>query len=425
MDAGELGAAFAAGTAAPTDAVEACLERIAEVDATLGICTAVESRAALLEAGAAAGARWRRGEPLSALDGVPFGVKANIAVAGLAWHGGIAAFRRRRARADAAVVARLRAAGMIPAVICNMHEAALGQTSQNPAYRATRNPHAPERIPGGSSGGSAAAVAAGIVPVALGTDDLGSVRLPSAFCGVVGLKPAYGELPTAGVMPLSPSLDHVGIHARSVADTAAVLGLFRESAPAAPQPRLGEWRVDIEYAPPVALAFETVREHLDGAAASAWADADLSALRRAGLLRCERDAGKHFAAALDTCAEGFSAAFCEMVAWAAAQPETKLRRAAALLGAASGRLRADLRTRLLVSPTTPHLPPTDAAVPPTLADLTAPAAIAGVAAISVPMGFADGLPMGVQIMGAETAQVLDAASGLFPGKAALAAGGVG
>ena len=429
QDAKALGAAFAEMQVHPREVVEACLGRIASCDAQLGACNQIAQRNLLRNQAEGSAERWRKGVPRSALDGVPFGVKANIAVRGMAWHGGVGALRTRVAVRDAVCVARLRAAGLIPLAICNMHEAALGVTSDNPAFRATRNPHAPAHIPGGSSGGSAAAVAAGFLPIALGTDNLGSVRLPSALCGVVGFKPAYGEISNVGVMPLSPSLDHVGVHARSVADVAAAMRLLGagEGAPAkASIAALAwtAWRLPVrsQADAPVAAAFvrllagQGVQETLD------WSDMDLSALRRAALLLCERHAAGRFAALLRERPQGFSPTLRKMLAWGAGQPQEKVQRAGAVVEQAKQRLRGELANRLLLSPTTPHPAPRCGAEPPaTLADLTAPAAIAGLPAISVPLPAATpGLPLGLQIAGPRTVDVLEAASACFPGSAAVA-----
>ena len=413
------------------------MARIERCDPRLGVCNHRLNPSELLQATKAADERWRAGAPLSPLDGVPFGVKANIALRGQPWHGGIGAFRERRAEEDAVCVARLRAAGMIPVAVFNMHEGALGETTDNPAFQTTRNPHNPAHIPGGSSGGCAAAVAAGMVQIALGTDSLGSVRLPSALCGVVGFKPAHGEISMDGVMPLSHRLDHLGIHARSVADIAQVWALLTsdraERNPSSPaEEALGaggawrwmQWRLGsrLRFAAPIAGAFsrllrqQAVSEVLD------WSDADLSALRRAGLLICEREAARHFAAALREQPDGFSETFRRMLAWGAAQPEQKAYREERRLALAGQRLRQDLAGAVLLCPTTAHQPPKCGQPPPaTLADLTAPAAIAGLPAISTPLGMAPGnLPMGLQITGANSHDVLQAAKCCCRGPAAIA-----
>jgi len=165
------------------------------------------------------------------LAGVPVAVKDLMLVQGAPLSGGTRAMDRVVATRDAEVVARLRRAGAVVMGLANLHEFAYGITSDNPHFGRVVNPAAPSRIPGGSSGGSAAAVAAGITRVAVGTDTAGSIRIPAACCGIVGLKPSYDAIPRDGVLDLAYSLDHVGPMAASVADCAALfaamLGLDR------------------------------------------------------------------------------------------------------------------------------------------------------------------------------------------------------
>ena len=155
------------------------------------------------------------------LAGVPVAVKDLMGVAGMPLTGGSRAFDEAGA-ADAEVVARLKRAGAVVMGLTNLHEFAYGITSDNPRFGRVVNPAAPSRIPGGSSGGSAAAVAAGIVRLAIGTDTAGSIRIPAACCGIVGFKPSYDALPRTGVMDLASSLDHVGPMTRTVEDAAAM-----------------------------------------------------------------------------------------------------------------------------------------------------------------------------------------------------------
>ena len=428
-DAMDLASGFASGRMHPRTVLEFLLARIERIEPLVGACNDLAPEAPLLAAADAAAARWRAAAPYSPLDGVPFGVKANIAVAGLPWHAGIAAFRNRVAGKDAVCVARLRAAGLIPVATLNMHEAALGVTSDNPAFRTTSNPWALERIPGGSSGGSAAAVASGMLPLALGTDDLGSVRLPSALCGVVGFKPAHGAISTEGVVPLSPSLDHVGIHARSVRDVVAILPILsgqpNRSSPSGRRPTLTRWmlRTSATIDQPVAEAMRAAMSAVDSSAAPVdWADVDLASLRRAGLLICERDAAHHFNTVLRQQPEGFSAEFRHLVGWGASQEPVRVGTGKEYLETMRRRLRDDLRSRLLLAPTTPHTAPRQAVpVQPSLADFTAPPAVAGVPAISLPAPRRDGgLPVGIQLTGALAGDVLYAAAGLFPEVAPVA-----
>jgi aspartyl-tRNA(Asn)/glutamyl-tRNA(Gln) amidotransferase subunit A len=169
------------------------------------------------------------------LGGLRVGLKDNIDTAGILTTCASAFFHDRVPEADAEVVERLRAAGAAITAKLNMAEFAVGVTSQNSAYGGCRNPWDPQRIPGGSSGGSGVAVAAGLVDAALGTDTGGSVRLPAAMCGVSGLRPTVGRISTAGVFPVSTVVDTVGPMARTVADLARLFAvLARSHQPARP-----------------------------------------------------------------------------------------------------------------------------------------------------------------------------------------------
>ena len=156
------------------------------------------------------------------LCGVALAVKDNIEVAGMPITNG-APYMRRMGDKTAPVIRRLMAEGAVVLGKTNMHELALGATNVNPHFGPTKNPHDPTRITGGSSGGSAGAVAIGVADLGIGTDTGGSVRIPAALCGVVGYKPPYGKIPVDGVYPLAQSLDHVGFMARSVRGLVRIL----------------------------------------------------------------------------------------------------------------------------------------------------------------------------------------------------------
>ena len=206
----------------PVDLVEAYAARIRRLDARLNAFVTVTEedaleRARALEAELAAG-RWR-----GPLHGIPIGLKDNIDTAGVRTTAGSAVYADRVPDEDAEMVTRLEAAGAIVLGKLNLHEFAYGGTSAFTLSGPVRNPWDTDRIPGGSSGGSGAAVAARLCAGALGTDTGGSVRIPAAHCGIVGLKATYGLASIRGIVPLSVSLDHVGPMCRSVADAALML----------------------------------------------------------------------------------------------------------------------------------------------------------------------------------------------------------
>ena len=180
--------------------------------------------------------------PAGPLHGVPIAVKDNLATRGLRTTGGTKLFADRVPSYDADVVARLRAAGAIVVGKTNLHEAAFGITCKNPFYGEVGNPYDVSRIPGGSSGGSAAAVAAGLCPGGLGTDTGASVRVPAALCGLVGLKPTIDRVPAGGLMSLCRTTDVIGPIARSVDDAALIDAVLAGEAPHAPDEPLRSLR---------------------------------------------------------------------------------------------------------------------------------------------------------------------------------------
>ncbi|MFB3815054.1 MAG: amidase [Terriglobales bacterium] len=209
----------------PVELASACLDRIAQLDATLNSFITVTADLALEQARAAE-AEIARGEWRGPLHGIPVALKDLIDVAGVPTTAASELFRNRVAHQDAAIVTRLKQAGAVLIGKTNLHEFAYGGSSVIGAFGAVRNPHDPARTTGGSSGGSAAAVAAHLCSAAIGTDTAGSIRLPAAYCGIVGLKPTYGLVSARGVVPLAWSFDHVGPLARTVADAATVLNVI-------------------------------------------------------------------------------------------------------------------------------------------------------------------------------------------------------
>lgn len=216
----ELLAAYASGEALPSEALAACLGRIDRLDGDVNAFLTVCAEAANGEA-KAADKRWARGEA-RALEGIPFGIKDVIETAAVRTTAGSALYEDHLPRQDATVVRQLREAGAISVGKTQTFAFALGG-ADNIDYGPTRNPWNLSKTAGGTSSGSGAAVGARQVPLALGTDTGGSTRIPAAYCGVTGLKPTYGRLSTKGMIPLSWSLDHVGLLARSSADIGLAL----------------------------------------------------------------------------------------------------------------------------------------------------------------------------------------------------------
>lgn len=234
LSATALAATIRDGRLASADVVEAYLARIAEVDPVVEAYVRVladraRASARTLDAEARVG-QWR-----GPLHGVPVAIKDLIAIAGVPMTGGSSFLGTEPERETATVVRRLGAAGAVVLGTTTLHEFAFGMTSVNPHGRTPHNPWDLERIAGGSSGGSGVAVAAGLAAGAVGTDTGGSIRIPSALCGIVGLKPTFGRVSRHRVLPLSGSFDTIGPMVRTVEDAALFLDAMAGSDPADPQ----------------------------------------------------------------------------------------------------------------------------------------------------------------------------------------------
>ena len=412
--------------------LEAALERIRAQDGALRLVTALDEDAAQ-RAAEDCDRRRAEGRRLGPLDGMLVGVKDNIAVAGLPCTAGLGAWRDRRAEADAPAVARLRAAGAIPFAMLNMHEGALGATSDNPHFGRASNPLDPSRTPGGSSGGSAAAVAAGFVEASLGTDTMGSVRIPSAYCGVAGAKPTRGLVPRTDTVHLSPTLDTVGPIARDVPTLAAMLRVLAGVDPGDPDslPAPTGWSPDTGQRVPDGLRIgipcqigETECESavLGGLArarevlvtlGARVVDVDVAGwhpgpARRGGLLLVEAEGAVEFATLLDEPhAAGISDGFRGLLAYGRDLPSHRLVEGLARMrAAAAAAARAFQEVDLLLMPTAPQRAfPHGAEVPANQADFTALANFHGGPALSVPIP-TKGLPVGVQLVGPAFAEGL-------------------
>ena len=337
----EVGARLRDGRLSAVSLLEAARGKALRVDPAIGAFVAgAPARAAGLAA--RADVELAAGTPRGPLHGIPFAVKDLIDVAGLPTGCGS---RARDAAApaaeDAAAVRRLIEAGAVPVGKLATYEFGLVGPSEDGPTPPPRNPRDPDRITGGSSSGSAAAVAAGLVRVALGTDTGGSVRSPAAYCGVAGLKPTFGALPLAGVEPLSPSLDHVGVLAATVRETAlAFAALAGRAAPEGADGvadlsglRLGyarDWFAhDPALEPDVLAAIDRAVALLSarGARVSPVALPDYAPLERAGAAIIEREAYEVHREALGAGATGYGRQALECLSRGAAVGRDELARA--------------------------------------------------------------------------------------------------
>ena len=411
----------------PVELTKYCLAQIEKLNPILNAFITVTAESALTQARAAE-AEILRGNWRGPLHGIPLALKDLIDTAGVRTTAASALFKDRIPEEDAKVVRRLKDAGAVLLGKQNLHEFAYGGSSMISHYDEVHNPWDPARIAGGSSGGSAASVSAGLCYGAIGTDTAGSVREPAALCGIVGLKPTYGRVSVQGVMPLSMSLDHVGPIARTILDAAvmlqAIAGNDAKGANSDDVP-VGDYLAIREQARPVRIGVprKFFYEDLEAEVASAVEDA-LGVLRSLGndLFEIEIDVPTDRTL---QAAESY-AYHCEFVSKSPElyQPET-LRRIRTGEGISAERKEQAARelkqvrseiykvfedVDLLVTPTTPILAPAiddlkrdpDVLRPCELVLLrnTRPANVWGLPAISIPCGFTRaGLPVGLQIIG--------------------------
>ncbi len=354
-------------------------------------------------------------DPDAPLAGWTLGVKDLFAVAGLPIGGGSRLFEDAEPEAeDAAVVAALRGAGALVLGSVALHELAFGATGIN-ALGTPDNPRLPGHIPGGSSSGSGVAVADGSARLTLGTDTGGSIRVPAALCAVVGFKPAYGTYPVDGLLPLAPSMDHVGLLAGNVDDVARAHAVLAAPDAANGGGRtLGLIRRQVEDADPeVGVALDQALRSLE-ASGYRLKDvelADVSKVFDFTTVVLFREAAMTYASSRDRWATHLGADVRDRLEKGAAIPEAEYQLALDERDVHLRRVRELLDdVDLLVGPTAPTLPPTvaDAAADPTLAPRmianTRLANYIGTPALSLPV--APGVPVGLQLMGTSNSSVL-------------------
>ena len=371
--------------------LEHLLTRIAYVDPDLRSFVELDTAAART----AAADSDRRIVDLRELEGVPIAIKSNIAVAGLRWTAGMQGRKAVVATHDAEAVSILRAAGAIILGTLNMDEAALGATGDNRFFGRVSNPHAPKRSPGGSSGGSAAAVAAGLCFAALGTDTLGSVRIPAAYTGIYGLKPGAGAVTTQGVFPLAGRLDTIGILARSLDDICLVSTILvphlEHSQPVTIATLKDLGHVICE--PAVLAAYSSALEVLGGAQYEVALPCLASTLRTGAFVEVACELAENIDA---LSRDALSPDLHRLLRYAArTNPQTDL------LAQAHDMLRDALIGRVLVLPSVPQAAFLHGDRAPTnQADFTVLANIAGLPALAIPAGRDSfGLPVSVQLIG--------------------------
>lgn len=413
----DLHQAYAQGRTDPLSVTRASLASVAQHDPALRAFIHVAAAEALAQAAASA-ARWKAGQAIGPLDGVPVALKDNIDVAGMPCTAGTAAFAGRIPARHAAAWQALADAGAVLLGKLNMHEAALGATTDNPVHGRCINPLRAGYTPGGSSGGSAAAVAGHLCAAALGTDTLGSVRIPAAYCGVFGFIPSRGAASLEGIVPLSPTLDAVGPLARSGRDLALVASaLLRRSAPAPATwdgLRVG-WFPQaeaVEVAPAVRAAWDGARARLQARGAllqpvplPEWEPARL---RLDALLMSEWEGAAYWLAALGSDWPGLGPDLVKMLRYGhTLDPARRQRAQAHVMALRALAARCFDAVDVVMLPTTPQCSfPHGQPAPASQADFAALANAMGVPALAFPCpavagpGPDQGLPASCQFFAA-------------------------
>ena len=425
--------AVASGQRSAAEVLQACIARIESTDARINAFTGTRFEAARAQA-ARVDAQRARGEPLGPLAGVPFAVKNLFDIAGEVTLAGSKVNRTNPpATADAVLVQRLQDSGAVLVGSLNMDEYAYGFTTENTHYGPTHNPHRPGHVAGGSSGGSGAAVAAGQVPLTLGSDTNGSIRVPSSFCGVWGLKPTFGRLSRRGTYPFVASIDHLGPFADDVDGLALAYDAMQGPDPLDPgcfatsaQPVRGLLGLGVQGLRVGRLggyfdehAGAAAREAAALAAASLGASAtvewpDAAQARAAAFITSASEGGALHLQRLRTQAGDFEPLSVDRFISGALQPAAWYVRAQRLRRAYRDKVNALFRDwDVLIAPATPVAAPAIGTewidingqrfpCRPSIGLLTQPISFAGCPVVAAPLWpeAAAGLPIGVQLIAA-------------------------
>ncbi|MEU1903568.1 amidase [Streptomyces hygroscopicus] len=410
VDVAALAADLRAGRVSPRDLVETALSEATRRQPALNAFVTLDQTGAPAAADQAA-RELAAGVDRGPLHGVPVAIKDMIDVRGLPTTAGSRHFARHIARQDAECVRRLREAGAIVIGKTTTHEFANGPTGDRAATGPTHNPYAPGHMAGGSSSGSAAAVAAGIVPLALGTDTGGSVRIPAACCGVVGLRPTHGVVAAEGVVPLAPSLDTVGPLARTAADCRLLwTAMAPGPRPPSATPRIG-WLPPDSLHPTAPAIARAARDLAGGLVTGNVFAPELKELRAAYRAIQGSEAYALHAERLATAPELYGEEVRERLRAGGEVPGREYARALAIRDRARERVTGLLHHHdVLALPTIPLAPPAldsradqiggePVDVHAALLALTSPWSVLGLPAVSVPAGLVDGLPAGLQLIG--------------------------
>lgn len=338
------------------------------------------------------------------LGNMTIGIKANIAVKGLPWTGGMEAFENRIADKDAEAVAKLRAAGAAIIGTLNMEEAALGAKTDNPYFGATHNPHKIGHTPGGSSGGSGAAVAAGLCDAALGTDTMGSVRIPAAYCGIYALKPSRGAISQDGLEIVDPSLDSIGPLARSLDDLEAISRVLMDlpDSQAIDNIALLENLGGVDCEPAVIAGYEQAKE-ISGNTEHFTLPHPLTRVRFAGFILSSLGLSHELADVLKNNPDGLSDHLKFLLTFGPERNAADLAEDRKILADTTDAVTAAVeKYGAILLPTAPQAAFShDDKAPANQADFTCLANIAGLPAVTIPAGWSsDDLPVGIQLIGA-------------------------